>query len=152
MYKRNGILTNLVAMVLIFTMPICCCIVNSAVGLEDSCCSISIYEESNHSSCYPIQSSCCKQISEGGEEDPDSEPDLCNCCSMIKGTIHVPNWSPPTDLFGKSMPNPFFLCQSLLSFQKDANVMRTYGPPKWSSNILGFSNAPPIRGTLVLEV
>ncbi|GEM_PF-2198515 len=152
MYKRHGILTNLVAMVLIFTMPICCCIVNSATGLEDSCCSISIQEESNNSSCYPIQVSCCNQISEGGEENPDSEPEHCNCCSMIKGTIHVPNWSPPIDLFGKSIPNSFFLDQSIFSLQKDAKVMWAHGPPKWTSHILGFSNAPPIRGTLVLEV
>jgi hypothetical protein len=55
------------------------------------------------------------------------------------------------DAFGVDAPIPFFVTDISLSLkQYVANA--AHGPPKFKPHILGFSSAPPIRGSLILQV
>jgi hypothetical protein len=139
MYKRHGFFTNMIAMVLALTMPLCCCIVNTASGSTDACSSIAVQEKQ--------APSCCSQ-QENGEEP---EPCFGDCGCIIKGTIFVQDWTPPVDLFGVDTPAPFFIeTQNHLTSRWATSF--AHGPPKYFQHNLGFSGAPPIRGTLILEV
>ncbi len=135
----------MITLVLAFTMPLCCCIVNTATGATDACSSITGQEEQMASCCQKIEKSCCSQ------QDTEEEPDCCGCSCAIKGTIFVRDWTPPVDLIGKNTPAPFFVNHAILAAKQDA-ITFAHGPPKYNSHILGFSSAPPIRGTLILEV
>ena len=139
MYKKHSIFTNMIALVLALTLPLCCCVVKTAAGAADACNSITNQEEQ-------VQS-CCPQ--QDNEEEP--EPYCGDCGCTIKGTIFVQDWAPPVDLIGKEAPAPFFTKQLFLTIVQDA-ITYAHGPPKYDSHILGFSSAPPIRGTLILEV
>ena len=94
-----------------------------------------------------FETSCCSQ--QDTEEEPGS--DFCGCGCAIKGTVFVQDWTPPVDLIGKNTPAPFFVNHAILAAKQDA-ITFAHGPPKYDSHILGFSSAPPIRGTLILEV
>ncbi len=150
MYKRHGILANLVVMVLIFTMPLCCCIVKSASGSTGSCCSTAVQEVST-SCCKQIQKPCSQNMNQGEEEESESEPCNGDCRCTIKGTIYVQDWTPPVDLYGTDAPTPFFVNNTALAVEQVA-ITFANGPPKYDPHTLGFSSAPPIRGTLILEV
>ena len=88
---------------------------------------------------------------QGEEKESDSHPCNGDCGCTIKGTIYVQDWSPPVDLFGTETPAQFYVDPAILAVKRDANTF-AHGPPKYNSSILGFSSAPPIRGTLILEV
>lgn len=147
MYKRHSIFTNMIAMVLAFTMPLCCCIVNTASGATDACSSVSVQDEQDSSCCNKVVISCCSQ--QDNEEEP--EPYCGDCGCTIKGTIFVQDWTPPVDLFGVDTPSPFFIETQNHQVSRCATSF-AHGPPKYFQHNLGFSGAPPIRGTLILEV
>ncbi len=145
MYKRHGILTNLVAMVLTLTMPLCCCLVNTTTGAETTCCAVEVVEV--ESCCQ--QNSCCNE--QPAEQEKDGSPCCDECGCTIIGAIFTAEWSPPVDVFGVDTQTPFFVTDTSLSEnQYVANA--AHGPPKCEPYILGFSSAPPIRGSLILQV
>ena len=139
MYKRHGFFTNMIAMVLALTMPLCCCVVNTVSGTTVACSSFSVQEDQTPS--------CCSQ--QGNEEEP--EPYCGDCGCTIKGTIFVQDWAPPVDLFGVDTPALFFIEIQSHQVSRCATSF-AHGPPKYDPHNLGFSGAPPIRGTLILEV
>jgi hypothetical protein len=147
MYQRHGILTNIMAVVLVFTMPLCCCIVKTATGADSSCCAVEIVE--TESCCQQQQKTCgIEQSSEQGHEQAPCDGD-CGC--TIKGTFITPEWTPPVDVIGFETPTPFFAyADYILSDQYVAHAI--HGPPKFESYRLGFSGAPPMRGALILQV
>ena len=151
MYNRPSILTNFVAMVLVFTMPLCCCIVKSATGEDSTCCTVVVQEESTTSCCKEIQTSCCQNLTQDEEKPSDSEPCNGDCGCIIKGTIFVQDWTPPIDHFGAESPAPFFVEHAIHAATNEVTPFAN-GPPRFKPHILGYSSAPPIRGTLVLEV
>ena len=54
-------------------------------------------------------------------------------------------------LFGIDAPAPFFVYKEFLGYdQHTAKV--AHSPPKYNPSLLGFSNAPSMRGTLILQV
>ncbi len=145
MYKRRGLLTNLLALVLTLTMPICCCLVNATTGAETTCCAVEVAEVE----------SCCQQKSCCNEQPAEQEKDSSTCCDecgcIIIGVIFPAEWSPLIDFFGVDAPAPFFVTDSSTSVnQYVANA--AHGPPKFEPYTLGFSSAPPIRGSLILQV
>ena len=147
MYKRHGILTNMIAIVLTFTMSICCCIVNTATGSTASCCTVEITETK---SCNQQASSCCQKqpVSEG---DTENEPCCEDCSCTIVGTIFTQNWAPPVDLIGVDTPAPFFTINVFFrAGQYVADAI--HGPPKYDQHILGYSSAPSMRGVVILQV
>jgi hypothetical protein len=146
MYKRHGILTNMIAIVLTITMSICCCIVKTATGSTTSCCTVEIAETK---SCNQQTPSCC-QKQPAPEEDSENEPccEECNCITV--GTILTQNWAPPTDLIGVDTPALFFTINIFGVDQYVANAI--HGPPKYDPHILGFSSAPSMRGVVILQV
>ena len=146
MYKRHGILTNTIAIVLTFTMSICCCIVNTATGSTASCCTVEITETK---SCNQQASSCCQKqpVSEG---DTENEPCCEGCSCTIVGTIFTQNWAPPIDLIGVDTPALFFTINIFGVDQYVANAI--HGPPKYDQHILGYSSAPLMRDVVILQV
>ncbi len=90
-------------------------------------------------------------MEQGEENETDSEPCNGDCGCTIKGTIYVQDWHPPVDLFGTATPEPFFVQCPIFSLNQDA-ITFAHGPPKYDPHHLGFSGAPAIRGTLILEV
>ncbi len=90
-------------------------------------------------------------MTQGEDEDSDSAPCDGDCGCTVKGTVYVQDWSPPVDLFGVDTPAPFFVDNANLAIEQNA-ISFAHGPPKYDPHILGFSSAPPIRGTLILEV
>jgi len=139
MYQRRGILTNLIAVVLAFTMPLCCCIIRTATSATDSCCAVEVVETT----------SCCQEQSP--EQESENDPCCNDCGCTIKGTIFTQNWTPPIDLFGVDAPTHFFVLNDVLGVDKCV-AHAIHGPPKYNPHILGFSGAPPMRGSLILEV
>ncbi len=144
MYHRRGILTNFLALALAFTMPLCCCLVNTTTGAETTCCT----EVVEVKSCCQ-QPSCCNE--ESSEQEKESSPCCDDCGCTIIGVTFTTEWTPPVDLFGIDAPTPFFIndCSSSTN-QYVANAV--HGPPKFEPYKLGFSSAPPIRGSLILQV
>lgn len=149
MYKRHCLFTNMVAMVLALTMPLCCCIVNTASGTTKACSSSSVQEEQSQSCCKKVVLSCCDQQENENEEEPSPYCGDCGC--TIKGTIFAQDWAPPVDFIGVDTPTPFFVDTPTLHVDLAATSF-AHGPPKYEPHNLGFSGAPPIRGTLILEV
>ena len=149
MYHRHGLMTNMIAMVLVFTMPLCCCIVRTATGATDSCCSTNTQEEITSSCCQKVQKSCCEN--ERSKEEQGNESCNGGCGCTFKGMIFVQNWSPPVDTFGVDTPAPFVIEFHILQASHNATTF-AHGPPKFSPHHLGNSSAPPIRGSLILEV
>jgi len=135
----------MIALVLAFSMPLCCCVVNTASGATDACDSITGQKEQVQSCCQKIEKTCCPQ------QENEEESDCADCGCTIKGTILVQDWSPPVDAIGKDAPTPFFADHAFLSVEQVA-ITCAHDPPKYDPHILGFSSAPPIRGTLILEV
>ena len=145
MYRRRGILTNLLAVVLTFTMPLCCCLVNTTTGAETTCCTIEVVEVE---AC--CQQKSCRNDAPAGKEKGDSPCcDECEC--IIVGATFTTEWVPPMDAFGADAPAPFFVTDISLSL-KHYVANAAHGPPKFEPYILGFSSAPPIRGSLILQV
>ncbi len=134
----------MIALILAFSMPLCCCVVNTASGATYACNSIT--EQPDLFCCQKIEKSCCPQ---DNEDEP--EPYCGDCGCTIKGTIFVQDWTPPVDIIGADAPAPFFTYYSIPSSDQEA-ITFANGPPKYDPHILGFSSAPPIRGTLILEV
>ena len=146
MYQRHGILTNLMAMVLVFTIPLCCCIIKTATGASQSCCATELIETT---SCCQEQKTC--NTVQTSEQESENAPCDGDCRCTVKGTLFTPQWSPPVDLFGTDVPAPFFVAVDLFALNlNDAN--KIHGPPKFEPYLLGFSSAPPIRGSLILQV
>ena len=146
MYQRHGILTNLMAMLLVFTIPLCCCIVKTATGASQSCCTIELIETT---SCCQQQKTC--NTVQTSEQESKNAPCDSDCRCTVKGTLFTAQWSPPVDLFGTNVLAPFFITVDLFALnQNDAN--KIHGPPKIEPHLLGFSSAPPIRGSLILQV
>ena len=147
MYQRHGILTNLMATVLVFTMPLCCCIVKTATGASQSCCAVELIETS--SCCQQKQKTC--DMVQTSEQEPENTPCDGDCGCTIKGTFFTQQWTPPVDHIGTDTPAPFFVSIDLIALdQYVAN--KIHGPPKFDSYLLGFSSAPPMRGSLILQV
>ena len=146
MYQRRGILTNLLAIVLAFSMPLCCCIVETTTGISStSCCVVKVVEVA----------SCCEQptCSEDSSSKQRSKQGPCGdeCTCTIKGTFFTQQWTLPVDLFGVDAPTPFFVYNDILGCdQHTAKV--AHSPPKYDPSLLGFSSAPSMRGVLILQV
>ncbi|MBC8201864.1 MAG: hypothetical protein H8E86_07425 [Planctomycetes bacterium] len=148
MYKRYGILTNMIAIVLIFTMSICCCIVNTATGsMASSYCTVEVTETKP---CNEQASSCC-QKQPVSEEDSENEPCCEECSCVIVGAIFTQNWVPPVDLIGVDTPTPFFKIN--IAVRADQHVADAiHGPPKYDQHTLGYSSTPSMRGVVILQV
>jgi hypothetical protein len=136
----------MVAMVLAFTMSICCCVIKTATGSTDSCCTVEIAETEL---CDQQISSCC-QKKPVPEEDSENEPCCEECSCTTVGIILTQNWTPPIDLIGVDAPALFFTINIFGADQYVANAI--HGPPKYDQHILGYSSAPLMRDVVILQV
>ncbi len=146
MYNQHGILTNLMAMVLVFTMPLCCCIVKTATGSSESCCAIEVIKTT---SCCQQQETC--NVEQSSDQEPEHVPCDGDCGCTVKGTFFTPEWTPPIDVIGIDSPTPFFVTVNMFALNQYA-VNKIHSPPKYEPYLLGFSSAPPMRGSLILQV
>ena len=146
MYQRHGILTNLMAVVLVLTMPLCCCIVKTATGSLSTCCATEVIEVT---SCCQKQNTYC--VTDQNEKQNTETPCEGDCGCTIKGTFFTPEWTPPVDLIGADTPAPFFISVDVAILELGV-TNAIHGPPKFNPSKLGFSSAPAIRGALILQV
>ena len=147
MIRRNGLILKTVAIVLACTMPICCCFFNTISGGGSSCCSTE------------KTASCCPQPSVEWldellgpieQEQPIEESCGGTCC--VKGFVLTQNWTPPVDFIGSDLPA--FLLQDAFvdSFLLSTSSISMHPPPLIDINLLGYSNAAPLRGAVILQV
>ena len=151
MYHRHGIFTHMMAMVLVFTMPLCCCIVKTATGAPSSCCAteVAVTIVDDTSCCQKQKTSCvAEEKTDDGSENVPCDGD-CGC--TIKGAVATPQWTAPIDIIGANTPAPFFATLDL--FSNDQRIMAvSHGPPVPNISKIGYSNAPPLRGAIILQV
>ena len=154
MYKRRGIITNTIAMALAFTMPMCCCALKSMLTSGDSCCSPTSQIVEDTSLCETKSSCCTSSTEQSNTNDEDKTPCGDDCGNCIQDTILSQDWSPPVDTIGTDIPDCF---QSTIAFDalKTTTTMTSgsiHGPPKFDPHLLGYSSAPAMRGSLILQV
>ena len=154
MYRRRGIITNTIAMVLAFTMPMCCCALKSMLTTGDSCCTTTLQVVVDDASCE-TQLSCCSSPSEqSNTNDEDKTPCGDDCANCIQDTILSQDWTPPVDTIGTDIPD---YVQSTIAIADLMTLSTTtsgsiHGPPRFDSHLLGYSSAPAMRGSLILQV
>ena len=154
MYRRRGIITNTIALVLAFTMPMCCCALKSMLTSGDSCCTVVSQIVDSDTACE-TQSSCCNSSSEqSNTNDKDKTPCGDDCANCIQDTILSQDWSPPVDTIGTDIPDYF---KSTIAFADLVTSPITtsgsiHGPPRFDPHLLGYSSAPSMRGSLILQV
>ena len=101
--------------------------------------------------------SCCQknttwtQGQQSSEKDSENEPCCDDCGCTIKGTIFTQSWTPPVDLIGVDAPAPFYITSELLGVDRCV-AQAIHDPPIFDFHILGNSGAPPMRGSLILQV
>jgi hypothetical protein len=152
MYKRRGIITNTIALVLAFTMPMCCCALKNIFMPSNSCCSTTSQVVEDATACE-MQSSCCSSESENSNSEKDKTPCSDDCGNCIQDTILTQDWSPPVDTIGTDIPDYFqSTIAELLVTATTTTSGSIHGPPKFDPHLLGYSSAPAIRGSLILQV
>jgi hypothetical protein len=134
------------AMVLVFTMPLCCCIVKTATGASQSCC---VVEKIETTSCCQQQKTC--DMVQSSEQEPENTPCDGDCGCTIKGAFFTPQWTPPVDIIGVDSPTPFFVAFDIVAVNQNV-AHKIHDPPTYKPYLLGFSGAPPMRGSLILQV
>ncbi len=153
MYRRRGIITNTIALVLAFTMPVCCCALKSMLTSGDSCCTVVSQLVDSDTACE-TQSSCCNSSSEqSNTNDKDKTPCGDDCANCIQDTILTQDWSPPVDTIGTDIPEFFQTTIAIAELLTPTTTSGSiHGPPRFDSHLLGYSSAPAIRGSLILQV
>ena len=136
-----------IAIMLAFAMPICCCFATAFAGGTSSCCTAS---EST--------TVCSQQTVDWlddllGPLEEQEEQDSCDgmsCC--IKMCSPTQDWVPPLDTIGQDLPT--FLIQHAIvdAFVLSDASVRLHPPPLIEFNLLGNSNAPSLRGAVILQV
>ena len=154
MYKQRGIITNTIALVLAFTMPMCCCALKSMLGPSASCCSVTSQVVEDAATCE-TQSSCCNSFSkQSNTNDEDTTPCGDDCANCIQDTILSQDWTPPVDTIGTDIPDFFqpTIAFANLVIPTTATTGSIHGPPRFYPHLLGYSSAPSMRGSLILQV
>ena len=143
MLHRQHNLMKTIALVLAFTMPFCCCVVNAVAGEPDSCC-----EKIEVVSC--CETTASTQDSPCNQKEEKKSCEGCSCC--IKGLVLDSDWSVPNDLFGSE--RSMFMHDGFVSNAIQLSVATIELPPPQSVKIttLGNSSAPSMRGAIILEV
>ena len=143
MLHRQHNLMKTIALVLAFTMPFCCCVIDAIAGEPDSCCEkIEVV-------------SCCETVAstQGSPCDQEEEEKSRECCSdCIKGLVLYSNWSVPKALFSSECPK--FIHGGVISNAIQLSAVTIKLPPLQRVKIttLGNSSAPSMRGAIILEV
>ena len=142
LHKQHNLMKT-IALVLAFTMPFCCCVVNAVAGKPDSCC-----EKIEVVSC--CETAASTQSSPCDQEEEKKSCEGCSCC--IKGLVLDSNWSVPNDLFGSE--RPMFMHDGFVPNAIQLSIATVELPPLQRVKIttLGNSSAPSMRGVIILEV
>jgi hypothetical protein len=101
-----------------------------------------------------MESSCCSSESENSNNEEDNIPCSDDCGNCIQDTILTQNWTPPVDTIGTDIPDYF---QSTIAFAALVATTATtsgsiHDPSKYDPHLLGYSSAPAMRGSLILQV
>jgi len=139
------IFAKIIPPLIALAMPLCCCVVNIATGVNDSCC-VEVIE--------PI---CCD--SAHAEEDvtplhSEKQPDEQESCGgafcCIKICIEKENWELPALLPSDDVMSTFITMD--LDDKSVCYFKTRQPPPEYEPIFLGFCNTPPMRGSIILEV
>ena len=141
----KALLTKAIPLLVAIAMPLCCCVVNIATGANDSCC------------VEVIEPTCCD--SAHAEEDvtplhnekqPDEQESCDGAFCCIKICTEKENWKPPVLLAGDDI-TPTFITLNL--YGDSICYLKLKQPsPQYEPIASGFCNAPPMRGSIILEV
>lgn len=153
MYKRRGIITNTIAVVLAFTMPMCCCALMNIFMPSNSCCSTTLQVVEDTTTCETKSSCCNSQSEKSNTNNEDKTPCSDDCGNCIQDTILSQDWSPPVDTIGTDIPDFFQTTIALAElFNSTTTSGSIHGPPRFNPHLLGYSSAPAMRGSLILQV
>ncbi len=148
MFARLPNLTRCTALLLALTLPFCCCIVGAVSGIGSPCCATL-----DASTCCNAQTvDWLEEYLEEVTPEQERPSDSCkgmSCC--IKGFTLSHNWSPPCDTFGQPTTFDCFYLDSHALLSEHLTI-QTHPPPNLLHSQLGFSDAPSIRGVVILQV
>lgn len=153
MYRRRGIITNTIALVLAFTLPMCCCALKNLFTSSGSCCSTSLQVLEDAATCETKSSCCSSQSEDSNNKEEDKTPCGDDCGNCIQDTILTQDWTPPVDTIGSDIPDFFQPTIAIAElFTPTTASGSIHGPPKFDPHLLGYSSAPAMRGSLILQV